>query len=629
MSDPILVTGAGGFVGSHLVDLLANQPDPVEGWLRPGGRAAQSSSTRVRWSAVDLLDRRAVSTAIEAIRPAAIYHCGGAAHIGASWEHAGRTVEQNVLGTHHLLEGVRRAGLRCRILIPGSAAVYAPSATAIREDDPLQPASPYAVSKLGQEMLARHACADDGLAIILTRSFNHIGPRQAPTFVASGVARQLALIEAGRIPPVLEVGNIEARRDLTDVRDTVRAYRDLLARGRAGVAYNVCSGHAHSIKELIRGLVQRIGMAVEIKVDPARYRPNDAPLVLGDNRRLRDEVGWRPEIPFERTLDDLLQVLAIERDGTRSMKLLITGGTGYIGGALVAAAAARGHEVVVFSRTASSSGLPGRLVNGDIRDAEAVAEAASGCDAICHTAALVSIWRRRRRDFDDVNVGGLRNLLSAAARAGITRIVYTSSFLAMPPSDSTDPGGWNDYQRTKLAADTVAAEAVAAGSPLIRMYPGVVYGPGRLTEGNLVGRLLSDHLAGKLPGVIGADRIWSYSFIDDVADGHLRALERGQPGARYILGGENAPQMRVFELLRDATERRLPRRIPYAAAHLLALAEEARATVFGANPLLTRGTLEIFRHDWALESGTAIRDLGYHVTPLSTGFDRTLASLTH
>lgn len=308
------------------------------------------------------------------------------------------------------------------------------------------------------------------------------------------------------------------------------------------------------------------------------------------------------------------------------MRLLITGGTGYLGGALVKAAAARGYEVVAFSRTARSSGLPGRLIDGDIRDAAAVHAAAEGCDAICHTAALVTIWRRRRQDFDDVNVGGLRNVLAAAARARVHRIIYTSSFLAMPPSDSGGPGDWNDYQRTKLAADTVAGQAVAEGVPLVRMYPGVIYGPGRLTEGNLVGRLLSDHLAGKLPGVIGADRIWSYSFIDDVADGHLRAIARGEPGGKYVLGGENAPQIRVFELLRDAIGRRLPRRIPYAAAHLLALAEEARAVIFGANPLLTRGTLEIFRHDWALESGTAIRDLGYHVTPLATGFAPTLAS---
>lgn len=258
------------------------------------------------WAAVDLLDREAVASALESLRPHAIYHCAGAAHVGASWDDGRRTFEQNVRGTHHLIDGARRARLRPRILIPGSAAVYAPSAAPIAERDPLQPSSPYALSKLAQEMAGRYALADDGLDVLLTRSFNHIGPRQDPAFVASGVARQLALIEARKAPPLLEVGNIETRRDLTDVRDTVRAYREILDHGRPGVPYNVCSGRVYAIKDLIRGLMRRAGLAVEIRVDPARYRPNDTPLILGDNGRLHDELGWSPEIPFEQTLDDLL-----------------------------------------------------------------------------------------------------------------------------------------------------------------------------------------------------------------------------------------------------------------------------------------------------------------------------------
>lgn len=255
---------------------------------------------------IDILDRGAVCSEIAAIQPGAIYHCAGAAHLGASWENASHTFEQNVRGTHHVLEAVKLAGLSTRILIPGSAAVYGASTVAISEDDPLAPASPYALSKLAQEMLGRHTAADDGMAVLLTRSFNHIGPRQDPAFVASSVARQLALIEAGRSQPVLEVGNLEARRDLTDVRDTVRAYRTIVERGRPGVAYNVCSGRAYSIKDLVRELVLRVGIPVEIRVDPSRYRPHDAPLVLGNGRRLREEMGWTPEIPLERTLTDLL-----------------------------------------------------------------------------------------------------------------------------------------------------------------------------------------------------------------------------------------------------------------------------------------------------------------------------------
>src|SRR5262245_50122502 len=169
------------------------------------------------------------------------------------------------------------------------------------------------------------------------------------------------------------------------------------------------------------------------------------------------------------------------------MRILVTGGTGYLGRAIVQAIAARGHEAVVFARTATRSGLPGRLINGDVRDVDAFTRAAAGCDAISHSAALVSIWRRRSQDFDDVNVGGLRNAIAAAAAHRITRIVYTSSFLALPPRDLPSPIEANDYQRTKVAADRVADDAVRAGHPIVRVYPGVVYGPGSFTEGNLVG----------------------------------------------------------------------------------------------------------------------------------------------
>ena len=209
------------------------------------------------------------------------------------------------------------------------------------------------------------------------------------------------------------------------------------------------------------------------------------------------------------------------------MRVLVTGGTGYLGRAVVQALAAAGHEPVVFARTAAASGLPGALVNGDVRHRAALHQAADGCEAICHMAALVSLWRRRAQDFDEVNVGGLEHVLAVAGARGIPRVLYTSSFLALPPSDGLMPLRTNDYQRTKVEAEHVAAEAARQGAPLIRLYPGVVYGPGRATEGNLVGRLVADHLAGRLPGLIGADRVWSYAYMDDVAQGHVAALERG------------------------------------------------------------------------------------------------------
>ena len=309
------------------------------------------------------------------------------------------------------------------------------------------------------------------------------------------------------------------------------------------------------------------------------------------------------------------------------MTVLVTGGTGYLGRAIVRALAAAGHRLVVFARGASRSGLPGRPVDGDIRDADAVERAAAGCDAISHSAALVSIWRRRSQEFDEVNVGGLQHVMAAARRHRIPRIVYTSSFLALPPRDRDTTIEANDYQRTKVLADRAADEAVRAGAPIVRVYPGVIYGPGAFSEGNLVGRLIADHLQHRLPGLIGPEHPWSYAYVDDVAAGHLAALERGEIGARYRLGGENATLYRVFDLVHAATGRPRPMRIPFPIADALGAVEELRVRLFGGTPLVTRGAVEIFRHDWSLDSQEAVDALGYTMTPLADGIPRTIASI--
>jgi NAD+-dependent farnesol dehydrogenase len=246
---------------------------------------------------------------------------------------------------------------------------------------------------------------------------------------------------------------------------------------------------------------------------------------------------------------------------------------------------------------------------------------------LCHSAALVALWRRRREEFDEVNVGGLRNAIQAAVTHHLGRIVYTSSFLALPPSDSARPVHGNDYQRTKRAAERVADEAVDRGIPLVKLYPGVIYGPGEATEGNLVQRLVVEHARGRLPGIFGADRIWSFAFIRDVADAHVSALEQPALRRAYELGGQNLPQIRLFELLRGATGRPLPRRLPTWVGRLAGSMEELRAKLTNTTPRLTRGTVDIFEHDWAMDSTTAIRELGYHITPLEEGFRSVLSGV--
>ena len=304
MPTTTLVTGAAGFAGSHLVDLLARDGAGIVAWHRPGGGPPREVPG-TRWEAVDLHDRNAVHAAIARAQPSAVYHCAGAAHVGRSWESTETTFATNVRGTHHLLEALEQVAAPARVLIPSSALVYASAGEALTEEHPLVPASPYGLSKLAQEMLGVRT--NGPLAVTIARAFNHFGPRQDPYFVASGFARRIADIEHGRWEPQISVGNLDARRDLTDVRDTVRAYRLILERGLPGRPYNVCSGRAIAIRDLLDQLIARARVPVEVRVDPARYRPNDTPLLLGDPGRLRDELGWTAQIPIEQTLDDLLE----------------------------------------------------------------------------------------------------------------------------------------------------------------------------------------------------------------------------------------------------------------------------------------------------------------------------------
>lgn len=233
-----------------------------------------------------------------------MYHCAGAAHVGRAWDNTELTFAINVRGTHYVLDALAHARVHCRVLLPSSALVYAPAERALTEADPLVPSSPYGVSKLAQEMLRTHA--GDGVAVITARSFNHFGPRQDSLFAASAFARRIADIELGRWEPTISVGNLDARRDLTDVRDTVRAYRLMIESASPGAIFNVCTGIAISIRALLDKLIARARVPVTIAVDPARLRPNDTPLLLGDPTRIRETLDWTPTIPIDQTIDDLL-----------------------------------------------------------------------------------------------------------------------------------------------------------------------------------------------------------------------------------------------------------------------------------------------------------------------------------
>jgi nucleoside-diphosphate-sugar epimerase len=328
------------------------------------------------------------------------------------------------------------------------------------------------------------------------------------------------------------------------------------------------------------------------------------------------------------------------------MKILLTGATGFLGRRLVAALAGR-RTLRLLLRTPAAWGERREgieLFPGDVRDAAAVRAAMDGCQAVIHAAALVKILAPAR-DFDAINVGGLDHVVAAMRATGIERGVYVSSFMALGPTENA-PGGelderaeigerrWiNAYERTKALADLRARQAIAAGLPLNVVYPGVIYGPGEMTEGNIVVRHLLDLAHRRLPALLGKpERRWNYVFVDDVADGIVRALEgnAGRPapvGERFVLGGENVSQ---GDFYRQVAALGIPvpaRRMPDALATMAGAAMKAWAQLAGGTPQLTPDLVEVYRHDWAYRSAKAEAELGYRPTPLAEGLGRTLTWL--
>jgi GDP-4-dehydro-6-deoxy-D-mannose reductase len=301
---PTLVTGAAGFAGSHLLDRLGADA-PIVAWYRPDTPAPEGRPG-LEWRPVELTDRASVIAGVGRAKPARVFHLAGAPSVETSWTSAVPHLQINALGTDSLIEGVRRAGRPCRVLVISSAQVYQIGGEPIDEDAPLVPSSPYGLTKLAQDQIALRAASAGGLDVMVARPFNHIGPRQAPGFAVSSFARQVARIEAGLVDPVIRVGNLDTRRDITDVRDVVEAYARIMDGGVAGRAYNVCSGRAWRIRDLLEELLRLSTVPITIETDPARLRPNDVPIVQGNAARIRSELGWEPAIGVEQTLRDTL-----------------------------------------------------------------------------------------------------------------------------------------------------------------------------------------------------------------------------------------------------------------------------------------------------------------------------------
>jgi farnesol dehydrogenase len=321
------------------------------------------------------------------------------------------------------------------------------------------------------------------------------------------------------------------------------------------------------------------------------------------------------------------------------VKVLITGATGYLGGSVASVVAAAGHEVTALCRPGREGSLPSgcRAVIGDLRDRASLHRALDGSDALIHMAAMVQKWSRDRAAFDRINVEGTEAVLAAASQAGVRRILYTSSIVALGPtadapanesSPRTTDRFCTDYERTKWLGLQVVRARAAAGQPIVILYPGVVYGPGAPTEGNLLRDTLSDFVRGRLRARLGrGDLRICYAFAEDVARGHLLALERGIVGQGYILGGENATQDDIFAHLKALTGLESPPlTVPYWAAEAMGSLLVLAAHLTGRPPSVTPGVVATFRHPWAYDSARAEREIGYTITPLREGLRRTLES---
>ncbi len=321
------------------------------------------------------------------------------------------------------------------------------------------------------------------------------------------------------------------------------------------------------------------------------------------------------------------------------MPIFVTGGTGFLGRQLVKELCALNEDVHLLARESSRVKDIGnkrlKIFSGDVTDIATIGKAMKGCKTVFHLASLVKAWVRDYKEFYRVNVDGLDNVMECAMEANVTKFVYTSSFIALGPSNGKinteetihNPDHMhNHYECSKYLAQQRVSEYLDNGLPVITVCPCVVYGPGEITEGNLVVRIMLDFLKQKIPGMLGdGSKLWNYVYISDVVRGHMLAMKKGRIGQSYILGGENVSMGNFFTLLETLSGVKAPRRrIPFWIAKMSAIREALVARISGKTPKHTPSTIEIYKHDWAFSSDKAKRELGYTYIPLQEGLKQTL-----
>lgn len=309
----VLITGITGFAGSHLAELLIKENVEVFGTQRARSRMDNLTHDVLRGITLiecELKDAASVKTTLEHIRPDGIFHLAAQSFVPTSWNSPADTLTNNIIGQTNILEAMKELKLTDTAMqIACSSEEYGlvhEDEVPITEDNPLRPLSPYAVSKVAQDLMGFQYQRSYGLRTIRTRAFNHTGPRRGDVFVSSNFAQQIARIEKGLSEPIIRVGNLDAKRDFTDVRDTVRAYWLLLKQGVPGDVYNIATNTAVAIKDMLNTLLSFSDLDIKVEVDPARLRPSDVPILQGDYSKTKNLTGWEPTIPFDKTLKDLL-----------------------------------------------------------------------------------------------------------------------------------------------------------------------------------------------------------------------------------------------------------------------------------------------------------------------------------
>ena len=306
-----LITGVTGFVGSHLADLLLSKGYEVYGtyrWRSPMENV-EHLKDRIKLVDTDIRDAHNVEKTIKTVAPDEIYHLAAQSFVPSSWEAPQETLTTNIIGTVNILEGVRAANKEIKVQVAGSSEEYGlvkPDEVPIKESNPIRPLSPYGVSKVAADKLACQYNYSYGLKTVVTRAFNHSGPRRGEVFVDSNFAKQIVMIEKKKAKPIMHVGNLTAKRDFTDVRDIVVAYNLALQKCDFGEAYNVCSEKTRTMQDVLDMLLKLTDVKIEIEQDQSRMRPSDVQILLGDSSKFRKKTGWKPTIPYEKTLEDTL-----------------------------------------------------------------------------------------------------------------------------------------------------------------------------------------------------------------------------------------------------------------------------------------------------------------------------------